>query len=122
MSHPRFDFDFDEWMNLAKTDPEAFDLKRKQIIDDLIAHAPERIRQRLIQFQWRIDMERARCSNPLQACIKLSNMMWDMVYGDRGFLWSLQQVADPNTLMTAVPAEAGSGAQIVPLRPVEPKP
>lgn len=119
MSSRAFEFDFDEWMNLAKTDPAAFDARRKQVIDDLIAHAPEHLRQRLKSFQWRIDMERARCENPMQACIKLSNMMWELVYGDRGFLWSLRQFAEPQ----AVPAAGGgTTAQILPLRPSRPKP
>lgn len=118
MSYRAFRFDFDEWMNLAKTDPEAFDARRKQVIDDLIAHAPEHIRQRLKSFQWRIDMERARCENPMQACIKLSNMMWELVYGDRGFLWSLQQFSDPNALKTT---SVANSAQILPLRPPGPK-
>jgi hypothetical protein len=117
MSHFSFDFDFDEWMNLAKSDPDAFDAKRRQVIEDLIAHAPEHIRQRLVSFQWRIDMERSRCSNPLQACIKLSNMMWEMVYGDRGFLWSLQQLSDPHALATTSADEAFGTAQILPLKP-----
>lgn len=117
MSYRDFRFDFDEWMNLAKTDPDAFDARRKQIIDDLIATAPEHIRQRLKSFQWRIDMERARCDNPMQACIKLSNMMWELVYGDRGFLWSLQQISDPSTLMTAAVANASPTAQVLPLKP-----
>jgi hypothetical protein len=121
MSYRAFRFDFDEWMNLAKSDPEAFDARRKQVIDDLIEHAPEHIRQRLKSFQWRIDMERARCENPLQACIKLSNMMWELVYGDRGFLWSLQQFADPKAL-PANSAAASASAQILPLRPPGPKP
>ncbi len=118
MSYRAFHFDFDEWMNLAKTDPAAFDARRKQVIDDLIENAPEHIRQRLKSFQWRIDMERARCENPLQACIKLSNMMWELVYGDRGFLWSLQQFADSKALPTAATA---ASAQVLPLRPPGPK-
>lgn len=112
MSQPDSGFDFDEWMNLAKTDPAAFDARRQQMIDQLIAQAPAHIRQRLTSFQWRIDMERARCDNPLQAAIKLSNMMLDLVYGDRGFLWSLKQLTDP-----AAPAEpAAASASVLPLR------
>jgi hypothetical protein len=53
----------------------------------------------------------------MQACIKLSNMMWELVYGDRGFLWSLQQLSDPQALATAATAEAAPSAQIVPLKP-----
>lgn len=116
MSDRAFQFDFDEWMNLAKTDPEAFDARRRQVIDDLIEHAPEHIRQRLKRFQWRIDMERARCDNPMQACIKLSNMMWELVYGDRGFLWSLQQFSAPAALASAATAPAPASARILPLK------
>ena len=117
MSYRNFHFDFDEWMNLAQNDPDEFDARRKKIIDELIAAAPEHIRQRLKSFQWRIDMERARCDNPMQACIKLSNMMWELVYGDRGFLWSLQQISDPNALMATAVASNVPSAQVLPLKP-----
>lgn len=106
-------FDFDEWMRLAKTDPEAFDARRREMIEALINKAPERIRQRLTSFQWRIDMERARCENPLQAAIKLSNMMWELVYGDRGFLWSLRQLTEPDP----VAGPEAASATVLPLKP-----
>ena len=110
------DFEFEEWAKLAQDDPEAFEAKRQQMIDKLIDGAPEDLRQRLRGFQWRIDMERQRCTNPLQACIRISNMMWDLIHADRGFLWSLKVMSDPNTLLTTAPAD-GSAAEVVPLRP-----
>ncbi len=110
-------FDFDRWAALARDDPEAFEARRQQAINELIANAPEELRQRLERFQWRIDMERARCSNPLQACIRISNMMWDLVYADRGFLWSLQVLSNPGSLMAPLPAESNGGAEVVTLRP-----
>lgn len=110
-------FDFDSWAALAKEDPEAFEARRQEAINELIAKAPEELRKRLQGFQWRIDMERARCSNPLQACIRISNMMWDLVYADRGFLWSLQVLSNPRTLLAEAPAEGGGGAEVVALRP-----
>lgn len=113
MSQHASGFDFDEWMKLAQSDPEAFDTRRRAMIEALIASAPEHIRERLVRFQWRIDMERSRCANPMQACIKLSNMMWELVYGDRGFLWSLEQLSDP---APAVGSAAASGA-VLSLRP-----
>lgn len=109
-------FDFDNWAELAKADPEAFESKRKQLIDDFIASAPESLRKRLVGFQWRIDMERERCDNPLQACIRISNMMWDMVYADRGFLWSLQALSDPHSLVNEVMVEPGK-AEVFALKP-----
>lgn len=108
-------FDFEAWAELAKRDPEAFETQRKQIIDDFIASAPESLRRRLEGFQWRIDMERERCDNPLQACIRISNMMWDLVYADRGFLWSLQVLSDPHSLLDEVGVEAGK-AEVVALK------
>ena len=109
-------FDFDVWASLAQTDPQAFEAKRLERIEKLIQSAPEELHQRLRSFQWRIDMERQRCSNPLQACIRISNMMWDLVYADRGFLWALQVMADPATLLKVEPAERVR-AEVVRLKP-----
>ena len=109
-------FHFEDWASLAQSDPAAFEAKRQEMIDKLIEGAPEDLRQRLRSFQWRIDMERSRSANPLQACIRISNMMWDLIYADRGFLWSLQAMSDPSSLLNAVPAESGS-ADIVVLKP-----
>src|SRR4030065_279618 len=106
-------FDFEDWASLAQSDPAAFEAKRQAMIDKLIEDAPEDLRQRLRSFQWRIDMERQRSANPLQACIRISNMMWDLIYADRGFLWSLQAMSDPSSLLTAVPAERSSRCGVV---------
>ena len=95
------DFDFDSLSQLAQSDPQAFEAKRLEMIEQLIDSAPDALRQRLRSVQWRIDMERERSDNPLQACIRISNMMWDMVYADRGFLWSLQALSDPESMMAA---------------------
>ena len=109
-------FEFEALASLAQNDPAAFELKRQQMIDKLIEGAPEDLRQRLRSFQWRIDMERQRSANPLQACIRLSNMMWDLIYADRGFLWSLQAMSDPRGLINDVPAALAS-AEVVMLKP-----
>ena len=109
-------FDFDVWAGLAQSDPKAFEAKRLERIESLIQSAPEELRPRLRSFQWRIDMERRRCSNPLQACIRISNMMWDIIYADRGFLWALQVMADPHTLLNTGPEESAL-AEVVRLKP-----
>lgn len=97
------DFDFDEWMALARTDAKAFEAKRKAAIEDVIASAPEHLRQRLRGLQWRIDRERERCGTPLSACLRLYTMMWDAVHAERGFLWALRALSDspPRTPATA---------------------
>lgn len=90
-----FRFDFDAWMHLASSDPDAFAARRQAAIDALIDRAPEPLASRLRALQWRIDQVRARCDNPLQATIKLSNMMWERVLEDGGLLWSLEQLSLP---------------------------
>ncbi len=110
-------FDFDSLAKLAQSDPEAFEAKRVDMIAKLIEGAPESIRQRLRGFQWRIDMERQRCENPLQACIRISNMMWEMVYADRGFLWSLQALSDPAGVLGADAEATSSSAEVLHFKP-----
>lgn len=76
--------DFDDWLQLARTDPQAFERRRKAVIDAFIDAAPAERRQRLRRLQWRIDAERSRASNPTAAWVKLSNMMWESLAGERG--------------------------------------
>ena len=82
---PESDFDFEEWALLAKTDPAAFEAKRKEAIAQLIAGATPRMQERLRGLQWRIDMDRSRASNPLASCMQMFNKMWASVY-DKGGL------------------------------------
>lgn len=110
-------FDFDSLAQLAQSDPEAFEAKRLALIGKLIEGAPQELQQRLRGFQWRIDMERQRCSNPLQACIRISNMMWDMVYADRGFLWSLQALSDPAGMVATGTDSTATSAEVLTLKP-----
>lgn len=86
---PRSEFDFEEWASLAKTDPEAFEAKRGEVIARFIENASPRMRSRLRGLQWRIDMERRRASNPLSSCMCIFNQMWASVYGERGLLDAL---------------------------------
>lgn len=89
MSHPSSSFDFDEWMTLAKADPEAFAVRRREAIESVLASAPEERQQRLRGLQWSVDMELQKCSNPMQGCMRLFNRMWDSVYGEKGLLNAL---------------------------------
>ena len=62
------------------------------MIEEAIAQAPQHMQTRLHALQWRIDMERSRASNPLSACIRLSNMMWKMVYGENGLMSAIGEL------------------------------
>jgi hypothetical protein len=111
--------DFDQAMELARTDPEAFELYRKNVIEALIARAAERNRQHLRCLQWRIDKERERSSSPFAACIKLYRMMWESFAGERGLANTLQnahqaqqdvQPKRPKAKVIAFPSSATSGS------------
>jgi hypothetical protein len=81
-----FSFDFDQWKTLAETDPEAFERRRKAVIDSFIGGVKPSKRQRLRGLQWRVDMERDRSSNPMQSFLRIYTLMWDSVCGERGLL------------------------------------
>jgi hypothetical protein len=76
--------DFDDWAELARSDPDRFERRRQAVIDRFIDSAPESRRSYLRQLQWRIDMERKRAPNPTAACVRLYDMMWDAFAGERG--------------------------------------
>lgn len=82
--------EFDDWAELARTDPKAFEARRRAVIDDFIASTPERNRQHLRCLQWRIDMERKRASTPLAACYQIYRMMWRSFAGERGLVSALR--------------------------------
>lgn len=104
--------DFDYWTTLANQDPDAFEELRLAVIDELISEAPKQLQQRLRCLQWRIDQERDRAQNPLAACIRISNMMWEKVLGKNGFLESLQSVTDSPSLVTEPQPHEASAAVI----------
>ena len=106
------ELDFYEAMELARTDPEAFEQYRKYIIDSLIARAPKRNREHLRRLQWRIDMERERASNPVAACVKLYEMMWDSFAGESGLVDTINNAHPASDNMNGPRA----GAKVVPFK------
>ena len=85
------DFDFDLWSKMAQEEPEKFELMRQQLIDDLIAQAPEHFKPRMIGLQWQVDQVRKKASNPMAACLRISQKMWNNVVGENGLLNALQE-------------------------------
>ncbi len=86
-------FDFDEWHELAKTDPVAFDKKRKEIVESFIAKAPEARQEKLRRLQWRIDMEAQKKSSQ-PSYVRIYDMMMDSVFGERGLVESMRALTD----------------------------
>ena len=91
-SHTFPKIDFDEWAGLAKSDPESFEARRREIIESAIARSKPEQQQRLRCMQWKIDQIRDRSPTPLSACVKISNMMWDSLTGPGGLKESLEQL------------------------------
>ena len=87
--------DFDSWSKLARSDPEAFEARRAQVIEQMIQRMPAHKQQRMRCLQWKIDQVRARASNPLSACIKLSDMMWESLAGPGGLREVLDGLGQP---------------------------
>jgi len=88
--------DFDSWSELAKSDPGAFEARRAEVIEQIIQGMPAHKQQRMRCLQWRIDQVRAQAGNPLSACIKLSEMMWDSLAGPGGLCEALERLGNRN--------------------------
>ncbi len=93
--------DFDEWADLANNNPDEFEQRRQNCIEQFIDGVPISRQRRLRGLQFRIDMERKKARTPLGACIKLSSMMWDAVTGDNGLVSTVKLLVEPN--LSAVP-------------------
>lgn len=70
-------FDFDEWADIYKRDPEAFERRRAEWIHQYIESAPPHLQPRLRGVMFRVDAERRLARNPIDACVRLTAMMWD---------------------------------------------
>ena len=67
--------DFDD---LVKMSAEELETLRKEYIEEIINSASsEDQKRRLRGLQFKIDMERERSKNPMDSCIKISQMMHD---------------------------------------------
>lgn len=107
--------EFRQWAEMAKEDPTQFEKLRLEAINDVIQSAPSTHRQRLRCLQWRIDQERRRASNPLSACVRLSQMMWESVSGSGGLLENLNQLQASMTGQGGGGVDLGPKAEVVPL-------
>jgi hypothetical protein len=90
VTRPRFDFD--AWVELARQDPQAFEEKRKNIIETAIQGAPEQRQQRLRCLQWKLDKIRETSRTPMMACLQINRLLWENVTGEHGLLNSLQHL------------------------------
>ena len=68
---------YQAFAELARDDPQAFEARRSELIEDYISGAPERIRHRLRQLQFRLDGIRRLSGSPLGTLLKIQALMWE---------------------------------------------
>jgi len=110
------EFDFDEWAELAASDPETFEKRRRAAVDFYILSQPEKHQHRLRQLQWKIDAVRSASPNPLASCVRLYDLMMERAYGEGGLLDSLNAVIYKDSSKSYWSREK-EGAKIFPLKP-----
>ncbi|UAW97277.1 DUF3135 domain-containing protein [Halopseudomonas nanhaiensis] len=103
---------FDELKAMAAERPEELESLRKRMTDEILRDAPEDRRRRLEGIVFKINAERRRCKNPLQACIRISQMMMDSVVELREAVNTLGSQPGRQPLH----AEAPRTADVVPFR------
>ncbi len=108
-------FDFDDWAEMARRDPEQFEARREELIRRQIEQASAASRQRMTGLQWRIDCMRRKAGTPLAACMAISGMMWDSMLGENGLIEQIQQLGD--NLRT----RERSAARVIPFQPRVPR-
>ncbi len=75
-------FDFDYWANLAKRDPEGFEILRTQYLQDAIERSSPHHRRRLQGLQFQLDLERRRAKTPMAACLRFSELMMNSLHDE----------------------------------------
>lgn len=70
---------FDTLKALASEDPEALETLRTRLVAEVIDRAPIHQRAQLQGLQFVLDMERRRAKNPMQCCIRMSQLMHERV-------------------------------------------
>ena len=106
-------FDFEEWSSLASNDPETFEQRRQDCIDNFINRYPDSRQKRLRGLQFRIDMERKLARTPMAACIKLSSMMWDAITKEDGFVSTVKLLNNDRQAIKKQPTISNQSATIL---------
>ena len=111
------DYAFEDWRHLHETDPDAFELRRKEALESVIQSAPPDMQARLRGLQFRVDMERARAGSDLAACLKAQSMMWDSLTRLRDALSELSSIQKDGTLGAVARGRAEARkATVIPFR------
>lgn len=71
------EFDFEQWSDLHKSDPEAFDRQRDAMLQSFIEQANPDSRRTLEQTLFTLQMHRQKAKSDLQSAVYASNLMWE---------------------------------------------
>lgn len=73
------EFDFNEWSELYKSDPEGFEKKRLEVLNDFIEKnsKDEESKRKMQQTLFKLNATIQTSKNHLESCMKCFNMMWD---------------------------------------------
>lgn len=66
----------EELSKLARDDPPAYEALRREIIDDFIDNAPDKLKPRLRGLQFRVDNLRRLSRSALGSTVKIYDLMW----------------------------------------------
>jgi len=99
-------FDFDAWAELARENPQAFELERKLLIERAIMKAPADKHQRLRCLQWKLDQIRILASTPMAACLQINRLLWEHIVSEHGLLHRLQRLQSGERAENSEPATA----------------
>tara|TARA_R110002072_G_scaffold1164_4_gene9646 strand:- start:9882 stop:10217 length:336 start_codon:yes stop_codon:yes gene_type:complete len=104
--------DVDTLMQIAQKDPDALDRIKQEAVSALIDSAEPSHQQRLRGLQWQVDMELKKSKNPMESCIKVSEMMHEKLWELRAAL----QSEEHGELEGFYESELEDGAEILPFR------
>lgn len=83
---------FKELSELAKTDPDAFEEKRLQLIQEHMKTVPEHKRAAMEQLQWRIDGIRRKSASPIENCIAIQKNIMELLQAQQQQWLSIQSL------------------------------
>ena len=86
-----FEFDFDQWRELAERDPAAFFAARRALLERFIAAAPARLSQDLRNLQSAVDCYRAEAGSPDLAAERLMGMLFEHLSALSGHMQQLRE-------------------------------
>ena len=89
------EIDFDDWVNLALSDPDAFEALRESKISAYLEKVSDSRKQRMRCLQWKIDKIREKNKDSaLAACYTISELMWETFDHLRNVLHSSEAVQE----------------------------